>query len=320
MKFKPKYIFCILLCLFLAVGLIIGKSGGDVRVSLTMDASGVGAVNFVDLKSKGLKADYDFSYSPTAKSAVDKLISGECEIAVTSADRAAALTSSDKKYVCLAYLSKGDYGLFFEGGGISSVEDLAGKTIYMKEDFPAGEYILKTVLEYSGINPQISTRIRFKSSNKALREALLSNDRSVIFTGSPFSASIITSTSASKVIDVAKLFAEAEPDVPLVSSVVITTKDFAEQNATVINEFLEQLEASFKESVENTESASELAIKYGITSKSSIAATMLYSVDLKVVSGGEMAEDMTAYYRFLNSKNVMLIGNVPEKEFYYINE
>lgn len=323
-NFELKYVFCILLCLFLVVGLFTGKSGGNITVAMTQDASALGAVYLVDLNSSArnnLLADYNFTFSPTSRSAEKFFLSGDADIAVISAERAALLAAGNEDIVCVAYLSKPSYSIFTTNESAKSVSDISGKIVYYNSTTEVGEYIFRAVCNDAGINPDISITLRALGTNRELRQELASyNDRKMIIASDPFAASLSNSSAGIKLINLVEEFEKSRPDTALIGSCVVTTREFAESHESVISEFLEQYEVSAKKCKEDAAAASKLAVEYGISPKALTAETVINTNELEVITGEKFKEDMTSYFDFIAENNIVTITRKPTDSFYYILE
>lgn len=314
---KPA--ICLALVVILLTVFIASCKGKAVRVSLMQDDSAVGIVNLVEKDSKirnGLKANYSFSFSPTVKSASAVFAESDADVAVISADKAALLYAGNKDIVCIGYVSKLSASVYSQNSEALSVSDLSGKSIYFNSNYPVLEHIFRKVYEENGLNPNISIKFRKVDSNNELREIANSgtSDRFVL-SGLPFSASLVSSSDAKRIVDIAGNF-EQKTGITPIGACIITTGEYAKKNKAKLGEFLKEYKDSIQKCTLDNANSADLAVKYGIASKKVTASTILYSGNLDLTTGKECKKDMTEYYKFLYSEAPVLIGKVPSDDFY----
>ncbi len=311
----------VLLLATLLCGCLSSCSFSKVKVSLMKDGSALALVHLINENSKffnDLDANYKFTYNNTVNSATQVFISGDADIAVVSADKAAQLASSNSDIVCLAYCSYASYDIYGYSETALPVEKMTGNTVYINGQGSSAEVILKHVYEKHNVAAGINTAIRYTSSNKALREVLnLTNPSEFVLLSQPFASSMALDTAATTVIDIDKEFSSLEPDIQLIGSCVVARRKFVKHNKKKVEEFLREYKDSIERCKLDNDIASDLAVKLGLASSNSIASLILYDTDLELVTGEQMKKNMTAYYEFIGKKNILTIGKIPTADFYY---
>ena len=156
------------------------------------------------------------------------------------------------------------------GDDITSVADLAGKTIYTTGKGTTPEYVLNYVLTQNGLTPGEDVTIEYMSeATEVLAAMQASSGYPVAMLPQPYVTTAQMQMEGLKVaLDMTEEWDKVSPDSALVTGVVVARKEFVEQNEAAFNEFLEDYKASTEFVNANVDEAAALVAGYEIVPKS----------------------------------------------------
>ena len=176
------------------------------------------------------------------------------------------------------------------GDDITSVADLAGKTIYTTGKGTTPEYVLNYVLTQNGLTPGEDVTIEYMSeATEVLAAMQASSGYPVAMLPQPYVTTAQMQMEGLKVaLDMTEEWDKVSPDSALVTGVVVARKEFVEQNEAAFNEFLEDYKASTEFVNANVDEAAALVAGYEIVPKEPIAQKALPECNITFISGADM--------------------------------
>lgn len=206
------------------------------------------------------------------------------------------------------------------GDDITSVADLAGKTIYTTGKGTTPEYVLNYVLTQNGLTPGEDVTIEYMSeATEVLAAMQASSGYPVAMLPQPYVTTAQMQMEGLKVaLDMTEEWDKVSPDSALVTGVVVARKEFVEQNETAFNEFLEDYKASTEFVNANVDEAAALVAGYEIVPKQPIAQKALPECNITFISGADMKAKVSGYLKVLYDQNPEAVGGtLPDDAFYY---
>ncbi len=297
-----------------------------VRVGLLSGTTGMGAAK--------MRKDGDPRYHFTPYSVPDALLSdliaGRVDLATLPTNAAAKLYNKTGGNIrMLALNTLGVLHVLDRTGSIHSLDDLAGKTVYVPMAGQNPEYIFRHILEKNGLTGSVTVKTDISDAD-ALASALLADsgeyaDVQIIVLPEPK----VTVTemqakqkgiSCTDAIDLTVEWNKVE-SAPIPQGCLVARKDFLEAHPAAVNEFL----AAYKDSIEymtapeNLEAAAALLVEFEIIPKAPIAKAALPECSIAYLDGQEMKDSLTAFYAILYGFDPKSVGNtLPGNDFYYL--
>ena len=293
-----------------------------VKIGAIQGPTGIGMVHLMEAdKNEAATNDYDFTVSSVPQDIGNLLASGNLDIAAVPTNLAAALyQKSQGKVQLLAVNTLGVLYMLDNGNGITSVEDLRGKTIYSTGEGANPEYILRYVLTQNGINPDKDVKIEFLAENTELVAKMVKGDITLAMVPEPNVSSITSQNQAVKVA--LSMNAAWEAVAPagskLMMGCVAVRKEFLENNKATVDAFLTEYKSSIEKTAD-VDATAALCETYGIIPKAALAKKAIPNCQLTFVAGTDMKAQIAEYYQVLFNANPKAIGGkLPDDAFYYV--
>ena len=292
-----------------------------VRIGAIQGPTGIGMVHLMKADADGTAAnEYEFTVSSVPQDIGTQLASGNLDIAAVPTNLASSLYQKTAgKVQLLAVNTLGVLYMLDNGNGITSVEDLRGKTIYSTGEGANPEYILRYVLSKNGIDPDKDVTIEFLAENTELVAKMVKGDITLAMVPEPNVSAITSQNQAVKVALSMNTEWEAVAGAnnKLMMGCVAVRAEFAEANKATVDAFLAEYKTSIEKAAD-VEATAALCESYGIIPKAPLAKKAIPNCQLTFVSGADMKAQIAGYYQVLFDANPKAIGGkLPDDAFYY---
>ncbi len=294
-----------------------------IRVGSLKGPTSMGLVSLMDKASKGETQEaYDFTMATAADELVSKFISSELDIALVPANIASIIYN---KTQCNAYVidinTLGVLYMVSSDESMTSMSDLAGKTIYMTGKGTSPDYVLNYLLTANGLTTDDVT-IEYKSEATEVVSVLAQDSEAIGLLPQPFVTVATSQNEALKVIfDLTKEWenVQGENGSSLVTGVTVVRKAFLVQHPEAVAAFMEDHKASAEFVNTNVEEAAQMVADLGIIEKAPVAQKAIPQCHITYIDGEEMKTALSGYLEVLYEQNPESVGNtLPTDEFYYI--
>lgn len=328
------------LCLALAVGLLAGcgqeqdKESGEtdaqqeqgdeaesiaIRVGALKGPTAMGMVELMDRSDAGEAFhDYTFTITPTIDEMSGMIVQNQVDIAAIPANMAAVLYEKTGGAVqALAINTLGVLYIVERGEAISSLDDLAGKTLYLTGKGATPEYTIRYLLQQNGLEPGEDVQLEFKSEPTEVVALLAQNPDAVAMLPEPYvtvaSGKVADLRVAIDLTEVWQQSAEGE----LLTGALVVNADFAEEHPEEIETFLEEYARSVAFINDNVAEGAALVEKYDIVT-ADVAQKAIPACHMVCYTGQEMEDALSAYLTVLYDQEPSAVGGkLPEDAFYY---
>ena len=297
------------------------SEGMDVNIAVLAGPTGIGAVGLMEDNDAGKTVNhYNFTVAGTNNDAiVAGLSSGEFDIACIATNLAASLYNKTSGGVQICALNT--YGVLYileNGSSISSVADLAGKTIYATGQGANPEYVLNYILTKNDLTPGEDVTIEWMDS-ESLVTKMASGEAEVCMLPVPAVTSVMMKNSNVRIaLDLTHEWDKVSDKGSLTMGCVVVRTEFAQEHPEAVAAFLEEYSVSIQHVLSNHQYAARLCETYGIVAKSAIAARAIPSCNLCCVTGDEVKNTIEPYYTVLFEANPASIGGaMPGEDFYF---
>lgn len=291
----------------------------EVRVSSLKGPTSIGLVDFIDktkVADPSIQNDYHFTIAGTADEVLPALISGETDIALIPANAASVVyNKTDGGIRVLNVNTLGVLHVVSADANISSIEDLAGKTVMLTGKGTTPEYVINTLLTEAGIADQVN--LEFKSEATELAAALVADPSAIAVLPEPYVSSVLAKDeSLSRRIDITEAWKQATGE-NLVTGVTVVRTAFAEEHPEVVEEFAKLQSASVEAVNADPANAAPKIVSTGIIENERIAEKAIPGCNLVCLDNTELESALSHYLEALFAQDPASIGgSLPDKDFY----
>ena len=287
----------------------------------TAPANQTEPVSIDSLKDAERDLPYNFTLAGAADEVTPLLIKGELDMACVPANLASVLYNNTQgKVQALAINTLGVIYIVEKGETLTSLADLAGKSMVGAGKGSTPEFGLRYLLSENGLDPDPGLTIDWKSEHSECVAALASGASTIALLPQPFVTVAQTKIEGLRVaLDLTKEWEALDNGSGMVTGVIVARNDVVEANPEGVAAFL----ADYAESVEwvnaNNADAAQLISSYGIVEAAPIAEKALPHCNIVCITGEEMKETLSGYLDALAAQAPQAVGGkVPAEEFYYV--
>jgi len=295
----------------------------DVRVLAMKGPTAMGMVSLMEEAKKGVMDGnaYAFDDLATIDVVVAKLAKGEVDIAAIPANLSSVLFNNTKGALkVLAINTLGVLYIMESGDTITSIEDLAGKTIFSTGKGASPEYALKYLLNSYGVK---DVTIEWKSETVECVAALAQKPNSIAVLPQPFATAAMMKDPTIRVaLDMTKLWEDIQGTQPfpstLMTGVVVGTTSFVTEHPEAVSQFLDHYADSVAYVQSHQEEAALLIGALNIV-PAPVALKALPYCNITCIEGKEMQSKLSGYLTVLFDQNPKSVGGaLPTNDFYFI--
>ena len=306
----------------LSLGLMAGcakkKDDTVVRIGSLKGPTTIGIVNLMDKASKGeSEGNYEFTMAAAADEITAKVVSGDLDIALVPANLASVLynktqggvTAIDINTLGVLYCVTGDTS-------ITSVKDLAGKTVITTGQGATPEYSLRYLLDQNGI---ADCTIEFKSEATEVAAVLAEDPSQIAVLPQPFVTVACAQNEA-----IAPAFALEDEwqtltdGLGMVTGVTIVRNDFLKEHPAAVSTFISEHQASVNAANSDLDTTAALVVANDIIGKEPIAKKAIPSCNVVCITGDSLKTNLSAYLEVLYNYDAKSVGgNLPGEDFYF---
>lgn len=290
-----------------------------VRVAALKGPTAMGLVQLMDESGAGTVDGNDYSFSIVASPTemTPMIVRGEVDIAALPANLASVLyNNTDGGVQVLAVNTLGVLYIVQHGDDVSSVQDLAGKTVYASGKGSTPEYALSYILEEAGLADSVT--VEWKSEHAECVAAIVNDSDAVALLPQPFvTTAMMQDPSIRVALDLNDAWAEVSPDSALITGVIVARTAFVEANGEAVDSFLAQYRESTDYANSDVAGAAALVGKYDIVPEA-VALKALPECNIVCITDDEMEADLSSYLTVLYEANPASVGGaLPAEDFYY---
>ena len=310
-----------------------GKKTDSLKVNIAVikGPSSIGMIKLMDdSNNRTTNADnFSFEIFASADEIVPKIVQRKIDIAAVPPNLSSILyNNTHGKVQVIAISTLGMMYIVENGGNITSLEDLRGRTIYAGFKGKSPEYDLNYILTANGIQPDRDLVIEWKSEHTESVAALsavapVADNTAVAVLPQPFAtAAQMLNENIRIAIDLnkewEKLQEKTDKPSALITGVIIAHTEFIEQNPAALSDFLERYAASAQYANSNIDETAALVGIYNIFPEETARRAIPYC-NITFIEGREMKEKLSGYLNVLFEQNPQSIGGaLPNDEFYFI--
>ncbi len=304
----------------LALGMgVYAEDAESVKVGALKGPTSMGLVSLMDKAEKGeTNYAYDFTMATAADEVVGAVAAGNLDIALVPANVASVLYNKTEGGVQVIDINTlGVLYVVSSDAELDSMDDLAGKTIYLTGKGTSPDYVLQYLLASNGVEDAV---LEYKSEATEVVSVLAEDETAIGVLPQPFATAALQQNESFQLsLDLTGEWeALEETEGSLVTGVTIVRAAYAEEHPEVVADFLEEHAASAEFTNSNVEEASQMIADLGIVAKAPIAQKAIPYCNITCITGEEMRTSLEGYLQVLYDFDPAAVGGaLPEDGFYY---
>lgn len=294
-----KRIIGIVIAAMLLVG--CGELSEVVRVGALIGPTGMGLIDLVD------ESDVELEIYQSPTDVVQKLISGELDVACVPSNMAAVLYAKTNGNVqVLRTVCNGVLYIVENGSGVKSVRDLAGKTIVASGKGGTPEYVLDAILENAGVKADV----QWLEDHADVARKVMSTEGAIGLLPEPQ----VSASGANVAIDVNAVWKEMTgSELPM--GVVVAKKDWIESHPSDVKALISLVEKSVADVNTCSDGVVEKIVSEGIVPNAELCRKVIPSCSLVCE---ESQAGLSVLFELLYSFNPAAVGGaIPGEDIYY---
>ena len=292
----------------------------SMRVGSLKGATSMGLVGLMQKAENGEAAnDYAFTMATAADELLALLVKGELDAAAVPANVASVLYNKTEGGVSVININTlGVLYVVATDESITTVEDLAGKTIYLTGKGTSPDYVLQYLLSRHNMTTD-DVKLEYKSEATEVLSTLAQEPDAVALLPQPFVTAACAQVEGLGIrLDMTKEW-EAVADGSLVTGVTVIRNEFLQENQAAVDKFLEEYAASADYTNENPAEAAALIADLGIVAKAPLAEKAIPFCNITCQTGETMKTNLSSYLQLLFDLDPTTVGgSLPGDDFYYI--
>ena len=332
----------LILCVALALSLVAGCAAKDTSTQTDLPAASasvapteqvkvsiaglagptsIGMIKMISekaLNSDAYSVDYQVAAAPDELTA--KLLNGEVQIAALPTNAAAVLYNKTEGKI--QFLALNTLGVLYlvgkDSSGVSSLKDLAGKTITLSGSGGIPEYAMEYILDKAGLKDSVT--LNYLTDHASVAQALLAGDAELAVLPQPFVTQVTMKDESMKVlVDLNKEWDTASGGNSVLSmGCLAVSKTFADANPEFIKEFLAQYEASVNFVNEKPAEAAQMVADAGIIASAPVVEKAIPLCNIVYKSAQDAKAGISGFLQVLYDFNPASVGGkMPDDGFYY---
>lgn len=262
---------------------------------------------------------YTFTLAASADEVSPLLMKGELDMACVPANLAAVqYQKTEGDIVTLAVNTLGVLYIVENGNAVTSMADLAGKTIVASGKGSTPEYALRYLLSENGLDPDADVTIDWKSEHSECVTALATGAATIAMLPQPFVTVAENKISGLRTaLDLTEQWDALDNGSALLTGVIVARREVVEQNPAAVDAFLKDYAGSVEWVNANPADAAELIGSYGIV-EAAVAEKALPHCNIVCITGAEMKDKLSGYLQVLFDADASSVGGaLPGDNFYY---
>lgn len=306
-------------------------NGQTINVAAIKGPTGMGMINLMS------DSAYNFTLTSDPTEIVSLITTKKVDIAACPLNVAANLYKKTGGQIkMLGINTLGVLYVVTNGVTVSSLKDLAGKTVYTTGQGATPEYIINHILDKNGLKDEV--KIEYLSEHSELATKLVSNEVEIAILPEPF---VTVATSKNKNVEVALSLTDEwnaiNPETELAMGCVIARSDFIEENPEAVEKFISDNKLSVEYLNTNASEASTKLVEKGIvdeaifaveetgkkeaSAKATKANEVIGRCNIVFVDGEKMQTIANANFETYFAANPASIGGeMPSSDIYYASK
>ncbi len=321
-----KKLWTLILTAVLGMSAVLGGCGQKetetvtIRIGSLKGPTSMGLVSLMDQTKNGEAGqNYEFTMAAAADEINAAFLKGDLDIVLIPANVASVLYHKTEGQIAVVDINTlGVLYLLESKETVSSVADLAGRTVYLPGKGTTPDYALQYLLEQNGIEIG-EVDLQYKSEAAEVISALSEEPDALGLLPQPAATTACMQQKDLRIaLDLTEEWDKVTMDSSLVTGVTAVRREFLEQNEAAVQAFVQDHMESAQFANENVEEAAELVAALEIVPKASVAAQAIPYCNITCLTGKDLRTALSGYLDVLAGQNPEAVGGkVPSDDFYY---
>lgn len=294
-----------------------------VRVAALKGPTGMGLAKLMDENTEGTSQNqYEFTLASAPDEILASIIKGEYDIAAVPTNVASILYNKTEGKVQMAALNTlGVLYVVTSDDSITSIADLAGRTVYSSGQGAVPEIAFNYILEKNGLTAGTDVTVEYRSEHSELAALMASGEAEIAVLPQPFVTSVLMQNDKVHVaLDLTEEWDKVtNSENQMTMGCIVVQKAFAEEHPEEMAAFMKEYQASVEYITDeaNLEDAAALIEKADII-KAAIAQKALPECNIVFIDGQEMQQIASGFLQVLFDSNPAMVGGkLPDEDLYY---
>ncbi len=291
-----------------------------IRIGSLKGPTSMGLVSLMDQTKNGEAGqNYEFTMAAAADEINAAFLKGDLDIVLIPANVASVLYHKTEGQIAVVDINTlGVLYLLESKETVSSVADLAGRTVYLPGKGTTPDYALQYLLEENGVEIG-EVDLQYKSEAAEVISALSEEPDALGLLPQPAATTACMQQKDLRIaLDLTEEWDKVTMDSSLVTGVTAVRREFLEQNEAAVQAFVQDHMESAQFANENVEEAAELVAALEIVPKASVAAQAIPYCNITCLTGKDLRTALSGYLDVLAGQNPEAVGGkVPSDDFYY---
>lgn len=293
------------------------------KIATLKGPTGMGMAKLMEDNANGTSANqYDFTLVGAPDEIVSKISTGEVDAAAVPANLGAILYNKTQGKVQMAAVNT--LGVLYivqrndsKSGGVKTIQDLKGKTLYITGQGSTPEFTLEYILKQNGIDSKKDLKIEYKTEHSELATLIASGKVDLALLPEPFVTQVTGSGDVTIRIDISKEWEKVANNTQLMMGAIIVRKDYVNNNKASFDKFMEEYKASAEFTNTNIDESAGLIAKYGILAEA-VAKKAIPKCNIVFIDGDQMKKGASRLFEILSGADIKAVGGkLPDDGFYY---
>lgn len=321
-----KKLWTLILTAVLGMSAVLGGCGQKetetvtIRIGSLKGPTSMGLVSLMDQTKNGEAGqNYEFTMAAAADEINAAFLKGDLDIVLIPANVASVLYHKTEGQIAVVDINTlGVLYLLESKETVSSVADLAGRTVYLPGKGTTPDYALQYLLEENGVEIG-EVDLQYKSEAAEVISALSEEPDALGLLPQPAATTACMQQKDLRIaLDLTEEWDKVTMDSSLVTGVTAVRREFLEQNEAAVQAFVQDHMESAQFANENVEEAAELVAALEIVPKATVAAQAIPYCNITCLTGKDLRTALSGYLDVLAGQNPEAVGGkVPSDDFYY---
>ncbi len=321
-----KKLWTLILTAVLGMSAVLGGCGQKetetvtIRIGSLKGPTSMGLVSLMDQTKNGEAGqNYEFTMAAAADEINAAFLKGDLDIVLIPANVASVLYHKTEGQIAVVDINTlGVLYLLESKETVSSVADLAGRTVYLPGKGTTPDYALQYLLEENGVEIG-EVDLQYKSEAAEVISALSEEPDALGLLPQPAATTACMQQKDLRIaLDLTEEWDKVTMDSSLVTGVTAVRREFLEQNESAVQAFVQDHMESAQFANENVEEAAELVAALEIVPKATVAAQAIPYCNITCLTGKDLRTALSGYLDVLAGQNPEAVGGkVPSDDFYY---
>lgn len=288
-----------------------------VRVGSLSGPTTIGIVNLMNDVANGTnEGNYEFTVAIQPDEIAAALNAGDLDIALIPANLASILYNRSEGAIRVIDINT--YGVLYcisNDPSITSVSDLAGKTVITTGQGATPEYAMNYLLEQYGVT---DCTLDFKTEGAEVIASLQENPDQIAVLPQPAATAAMMQVEGLDInFSLDDEWANITSDSRLVTGVTVVRKAFAEEHPDAVASFITDHHNSVILANDDIEGTAQLVVDQGIVGAAPIAQRAIPLCNVVCMTGDRMRTDLEGYLQTLYNADPQSVGGaLPGDDFY----